>query len=70
MNHAHTDDPRELPVPYRPKASHPDIEHFQKEWNSGSRGDGYVPPAFEWTTNPKQYQEERGAGNAERVLSK
>lgn len=26
------------------------------------RGGGSVPPRIEWTTNPKQYQEENGGG--------
>lgn len=61
----HEPDPKNLPIPWRPKASHADIEHYTREWWSGTRGGGHVPADFEWATSPKQYQEERGSGNAE-----
>jgi hypothetical protein len=37
-----------LPVPWKNDLSRPpDAEHHTKEWNSGSRGGGYVPDDFE-----------------------
>ena len=53
--------PSRLPVPWKNDLSRPpDIEHQTREWTSGTRGGGYVPPDFEWGTNPKQHQEENG----------
>ena len=53
--------PSRLPVPWKPDLSHPqDADHQTKEWASGARGGGYVPADFEWGTNPKQEQEEKG----------
>jgi hypothetical protein len=50
-----------LPVPWKNDLSRPpDAEHHTKEWTSGARGGGYVPDDFEWGTNPKQEQEEKG----------
>lgn len=65
----HDADPRNLPVPWtaRPEA---DIEHQRREWTSGTRGGGRVPPTFTWPTNPKQHQEEYGAGEADKPISK
>ncbi len=64
MSESH-EDPKKLPVPLRPRAD-TDIEHHRKEWSSGSRGGGSVPKDFGWPTNPKQQQEENGAGDLER----
>lgn len=55
------DDPRQLPVPFKPRPES-DLEHHQKEWTSGTRGGGKVPKDFSWRTNPKQAQEEHGSG--------
>lgn len=65
----HDSDPKNLPVPWtaRPEV---DIEHHRKEWTSGTRGEGHVPKDFTWPTNPKQQQEEYGAGDAETPISK
>lgn len=52
---------KNLAVPQPPAKSKPDIEHHLKEWSSGKRGGGKVPPDFGWRTNPKQNQEENGA---------
>ena len=54
-------DATKLPVPYKPTPGHTDIVHHQQEWTSGTMGGGKVPDDLEWTTNPKQYQEEFGA---------
>lgn len=62
MTSSHPENPKNLPVPWRPRPSHPDISHHEREWWSGTRGGGSVPADFEWRTNPKQYQEERGSG--------
>ncbi len=67
---SHPPDPKKLPVPYKPQGTARDIEHHTQEWTSGSRGGGKVPDDFGWVSNPKQYQEERGAGDADTVLSK
>lgn len=66
---SHDSDPRNLPVPWtaRPEA---DIEHHRHEWSSGTRGGGRVPKTFSWVTNPKQHQEEFGAGQVEAPISK
>lgn len=66
MNHGQS---HRLPVPWKADLSRaPDIEHHTKEWTSGARGGGYVPDDFEWGTNPKQEQEEKGvtAGHSDR----
>ncbi len=39
----------------------PDADHHLKEWSSGKRGGGKVPPDFGWPSNPKQWQEEHGS---------
>lgn len=57
----HPTDPKKLPVVYKPRVAR-DIDHQEEEWVSGSRGGGSVPADFGWQTNPKQHQEERGAG--------
>ena len=66
---SHDSDPRNLPVVWTapPEA---DIEHQRREWTSGTRGGGHVPKTFTWTTNPKQHQEEFGAGQVEKPISK
>lgn len=66
----HPVDPKKLPVVYKAPAGARDIEHQLVEWASGSRGGGKVPADFEWCTNPKQHQEERGAGDADKPVSK
>jgi hypothetical protein len=66
----HPADPKKLPVPFKPPSGSRDIEHQASEWASGSRGGGSVPADVNWHTNPKQHQEERGAGDADQVLSK
>jgi len=66
-------DPRKLPVPWRKGAgadTDTDLEHHAKEWWSGERGGGKVPADLDWKTNPKQYQEENGAGNVTAPISK
>ncbi|MEW6434023.1 MAG: hypothetical protein AB1730_21180 [Myxococcota bacterium] len=66
---SHGSDPTRLPVPYTPPANaRPDIDHHLHEWTSGTRGGGKVPKDFTWGTNPKQTQEEFGAGDADRPL--
>jgi hypothetical protein len=51
-----------LPMPFKPQPrGRVDLEHHTGEWTSGSRGGGFVPPDFEWGTNPKQHQEENGS---------
>ena len=70
MSASNHHDPKKLPVPYKPNAADRDIEHQAQEWSSGSRGGGKVPADFEWKTNPKQHQEERGAADAEAPVSK
>ena len=68
---SHTEpNPHTLPVPWRPRPSHPDIAHFEREWWSGTRGGGSVPADFEWRGSPKQHQEERGTSTAEQPLSR
>ncbi|MBE2252625.1 MAG: hypothetical protein IAE78_24045 [Myxococcus sp.] len=64
-------DPKKLPVPFKGRPS-TDIVHHQSEWGVGGdkRGGGAVPADFTWGTNPKHYQEERGAGEAEAPISK
>lgn len=64
-------DPKKLPVPYKGRPA-TDIVHHDQEWGTGAsgRGGGKVPSDFAWGTNPKQYQEERGAGEAETPISK
>lgn len=59
----HSSDPKKLPAVYHPPQGTPDIEHHTQEWTSGTRGGGKVPADFEWGTNPKQYQEERGSND-------
>lgn len=55
-------DPKTAPVPWKSRAGNsPDIAHHQREWTSGSRGGGKLPQDFDWSTNPKQRQEELGA---------
>jgi hypothetical protein len=63
-------DPTKLPVPWRGR-TRSDIVHHDSEWGVGerARGGGRVPPDFSWGSNPKQYQEERGAGDAETPIS-
>ncbi len=63
-------DPKKLPVVYKAPAGEQDIEHQLTQWASGSRGGGKVAADFEWATNPKQHQEERGTGDAEAPVSK
>lgn len=65
MSSASHEDPKKLPVPMRPRAD-TDLEHHRKEWTSGTRGGGSVPKDFSWPTNPKQQQEEYGAGDLTR----
>ena len=62
--------PKKLPVPYKPAERQSDLVHQANEWSSGTRGGGFVPPDFGWGTNPKQHQEERGSGEAEKPISK
>ena len=64
----HITDPKKLPKPFKADANH-DLEHQNQEWVSGTRGGGSVPADIKWT-NPKQHQEERGAADAERPVSK
>lgn len=62
----HSDDfaePNTLPVPYKAKAGQSDLDYQERVWASGARGGGSVPADFEWRSNPKQRQEERGAGD-------
>lgn len=66
----HPADPKKLPVPYKAPTGARDIEHHTHEWSSGTRGGGKVPDDLGWHSNPKQYQEERGAGDADAVISK
>ncbi|MBL9036932.1 MAG: hypothetical protein JNG84_00325 [Archangium sp.] len=66
----HAVDPSQLPVPYSPRTGRQDIEHQRNEWASGTRGGGSVPADFEWGTNPKQHQEERGAADADTIISR
>jgi hypothetical protein len=61
MSSSQSSDPKKLPVPYKPIQGGADIDHHTREWTSGSRGGGKVPADFEWTSNPKQTQEEAGA---------
>lgn len=63
------DDPRKLPVPYK-APSEPDLNHFTREWWSGTRGGGKIPKDLTWPTSPKQQQEENGSGDAEKPISK
>lgn len=64
-------DPKKLPVPWRKGAdADPDLEHHRREWWSGERGGGKVPADLDWRTNPKQYQEENGAGTVTAPISK
>jgi hypothetical protein len=49
------------PLTYRGPAEG-DLEYFTRQWWSGARGDGSVPADLSWTSNPKQHQEEEGAG--------
>jgi hypothetical protein len=61
-----SNDATKLPVPFRPEnARSADILHHQREWTSGQRGGGKVPADYEWSTNPKQWQEERGTNQSE-----
>jgi hypothetical protein len=64
-------DPKKLPVPFKGRPT-TDIVHHHQEWSTGQsgRGGGKVPSDLGWPTNPKQYQEERGAGEAEAPISK
>ena len=66
----HPVDPKKLPVVYKPPAGEQDAEYQRSQWASGSRGGGKVPADLEWVTNPKQHQEERGAGDADKPVSK
>jgi hypothetical protein len=61
MNLKRPDDPRKAPVPWKERAQR-DIHYQEAEWASGERGGGSVPRDFGWRTNPKQEQEENGAG--------
>ena len=59
-------DANKLPVPYRPDTQRTnDAFHQEGEWTSGKRGGGKVPKDYEWTTNPKQSQEENGVNKPE-----
>ena len=62
-------DPMKLPVVWKERGQR-DLDHFTKEWWSGSRGGGSVPKDFTWLTSPKQMQEENGAGDADRPISR
>jgi hypothetical protein len=64
-------DPKKLPVPFTGGPT-TDIVHHDTEWGTGreQRGGGKVPSDFTWGSNPKQHQEERGAGEAEKPSSK
>ncbi|MBL8917884.1 MAG: hypothetical protein JNJ54_03415 [Myxococcaceae bacterium] len=64
-------DPKKLPVPFKSRATN-DLAHHENEWSTGreQRGGGKVPADLTWPTNPKQYQEERGSGEAEAPISK
>jgi hypothetical protein len=42
-----------------------DLDYHTQHWTSGTRGGGKVPKDFGWRTNPKQAQEELGAGSLE-----
>ena len=73
MSSSNKVDPKKLPVPWRKgavAATDPDLAHHEKEWWSGQRGSGKVPADLEWKTNPKQSQEENGAGNLTTPISK
>ncbi|MGQ0508345.1 MAG: hypothetical protein ACT4TC_23855 [Myxococcaceae bacterium] len=63
-------DRTKLPVPHhserRYKDDTRDQRHQTKEWSSGTRGGGKLPPDFGWKTNPKQWQEEHGAAIPEK----
>jgi hypothetical protein len=63
-------DPTKLPVPWKGRTT-TDIVHHDAEWGTGEkgRGGGKVPTDFSWGTNPKQHQEERGAGEADKPIS-
>lgn len=65
----HPSDPRKQPVIWKEREEK-DIEHFTHEWWSGERGGGSVPKDFAWGSNPKQAQEEYGAGDAEKPISR
>ena len=57
-------DSNKLPVPYKGDGQRPtDIFHHTNEWTSGKRGGGKVPADFEWRSNPKQWQEEKGTND-------
>ncbi|MFT3709603.1 MAG: hypothetical protein QM817_18395 [Archangium sp.] len=66
---SHDDDPNKLPVPWKPQQE-PDIDHFKKEWWSGTRGGGKVPKDFGWPTDPKRQQEENGSGSADEPVNR
>ncbi len=55
-----------LPTQRRPRNDSSDSRHHLKEWASGTRGGGKLPPDFGWNTNPKQWQEENGAATPEK----
>ena len=58
----HPSDPTSLPVPWKLELRKKvDSTYHSREWTSGQQGGGRVPDDFEWGTNPKQWQEERGA---------
>lgn len=69
MSHSgHPSDPRTQPVPYKPRPGTNELEYQEREWTSGTRGGGTLPADLEWRSNPKQRQEERGAGTANRKV--
>ena len=65
----HPSNPNKAPLVYKPTEQR-DIDHHKKEWSSGTRGGGSVPKDFTWRSNPKQDQEENGAGDAQAPISK
>jgi hypothetical protein len=66
--HDHND-PKQQALVWKPREER-DLDHFTREWWSGTRGGGSVPKDFTWGSNPKQTQEENGAGDAEKPISR
>lgn len=61
MSSSHATDHKDLPVPLK-ESTENDLDYFTKAWWSGTRGGGSVPKDFTWGSNPKEHQEEKGAG--------
>jgi hypothetical protein len=46
-----------------PSGTHPEPAHQDVDWvGSAQQGGGFVPPDYEWTSNPKQEQDELSSG--------